>query len=184
MTSQDCPCNRPLCTLAWHDASAGLILPKWSWDTLVGLCWLLCTRGVRLLPHTGLSYTNRHTGQCSLSKWGFVKSSSLKKKKKILFIFREKGRRKEEKHQCVVAPHTPSLGTWPATQTFALDWESNQWSLVHILHSIHWATAARMLKAPFNHCQIVVESGMKIAGIWHFFLQLPRGCHLPEKSAL
>ena len=40
-----------------------------------------------------------------------------------LFIFRERGRegeREGEKHQCVVASHTPRNGTWPATQACAL----------------------------------------------------------------
>ena len=41
-----------------------------------------------------------------------------------LFIFREgKEGRKGEKHQCVVASHMPPplrLGTWPATQAYAL----------------------------------------------------------------
>ena len=42
--------------------------------------------------------------------------------KKILFIFRQRGRegeREGEKHQCVAAPHVPLLGTWPATQARA-----------------------------------------------------------------
>ena len=41
----------------------------------------------------------------------------------ILFIFRERGRKGEregEKHQCVVAPHTLPLQTWPPTQACAL----------------------------------------------------------------
>ena len=41
---------------------------------------------------------------------------------KYLFIFRERGREREregEKHQCVVAYHAPSMGTWPATQACA-----------------------------------------------------------------
>ena len=52
--------------------------------------------------------------------------SLLKKKKRFyLFIFRHRereGERQGEKHQCVVASHTPapSLGTRPATQTCAL----------------------------------------------------------------
>ena len=42
---------------------------------------------------------------------------------KILFIFRERGKegeREGEKHQCVVAPSRPLLGTWPTTQACAL----------------------------------------------------------------
>ena len=66
--------------------------------------------------------------------------------KNYLFIFRERGRegeREVEKHQCVVASHTPKLGTWPATQACALTgiepvtlWFASQ-------RSIHWATPAR-----------------------------------------
>ena len=44
--------------------------------------------------------------------------------KQILFIFRERGRegeREGEKHQCVVASHTPPEGTWPATQACVLN---------------------------------------------------------------
>ena len=39
-----------------------------------------------------------------------------------MFIFRERERERErgEKHQCVVAPHVPLLGTWPTTQACAL----------------------------------------------------------------
>ena len=40
-----------------------------------------------------------------------------------LLIFKERGRegeREGEKHQCVVASHAPSLGTWPTTQVCAL----------------------------------------------------------------
>ena len=36
------------------------------------------------------------------------------------------GERQGGKHQCVVASGVPLLGTWPATQACALDWESNQ----------------------------------------------------------
>ena len=45
-----------------------------------------------------------------------------------LFIFRKKGRegeREGEKHQCVVPLMCPPLGTHPATQACAPDWESN-----------------------------------------------------------
>ena len=45
---------------------------------------------------------------------------------KIVFIFRqEKGGREGEKHQCVVVPRVHPTGTWPTTQSHALDWESN-----------------------------------------------------------
>ena len=40
-----------------------------------------------------------------------------------LFIFRQRGRegeREGEKHQCMVASHTPLRGTWPTTQACAL----------------------------------------------------------------
>ena len=36
----------------------------------------------------------------------------------ILFLERGIGREKKEKHQCVVAPHTPLLGTWPPSQAY------------------------------------------------------------------
>ena len=45
-----------------------------------------------------------------------------------LFLERGEGREKEtEKHQCVVASHTPPLplGTWPANPGMCPDWESN-----------------------------------------------------------
>ena len=44
-------------------------------------------------------------------------------KKCVIYLFLEKGKGKEkegEKHRCVVVSHTPLLGTWPATQAFAL----------------------------------------------------------------
>ena len=44
-------------------------------------------------------------------------------KKKILFIYIERGREEEkegEKHQWVVASCVPLLGTWPTTQACAL----------------------------------------------------------------
>ena len=40
---------------------------------------------------------------------------------KMFFTFRERGRKGEgEKHQCMVASHSPLLGTWPPTQASAL----------------------------------------------------------------
>ena len=44
-------------------------------------------------------------------------------------MFRERGREKQrERNINVWLPLTcPLLGTWPATQARALDWESNQW---------------------------------------------------------
>ena len=50
--------------------------------------------------------------------------------KKILFIFRERGRERErdgEKHQCVVAFHTPPTGDLVHNPGMCPDWESNQW---------------------------------------------------------
>ena len=46
---------------------------------------------------------------------------------KILWIYfgEGKGGREGEKHQCLVASHTPLLGTWLTTQACALDWELN-----------------------------------------------------------
>ena len=45
----------------------------------------------------------------------------------LLYFLEWEGEGKRgEKHQCVVACHGPPLGTWPATQARALDWESNQ----------------------------------------------------------
>ena len=50
--------------------------------------------------------------------------------KKILFIiyfFREgKGGRKRQKHQCVVASHTPATGDLAHNPGMCPDWESNQ----------------------------------------------------------
>ena len=50
-----------------------------------------------------------------------------------LFIFREMGKEGEEgeKHQCVVASHTPPLGTWPATQACPLTGNQTGNPLVH-----------------------------------------------------
>ena len=54
-----------------------------------------------------------------------------------LFIFREigmEGKREGEKHQCVFAsyaPSTPQLGTWSASQTFALTGNQTSNLLVH-----------------------------------------------------
>ena len=48
-----------------------------------------------------------------------------------LFIFGERGRREGEKHQCIIASHSPPLGTQPMTQAFSVP------------HSIHRATPAR-----------------------------------------
>ena len=46
----------------------------------------------------------------------------------ICFLERGEGKEKErQRHISVWVPLTPSLlGTWPETQTCALDWESNQ----------------------------------------------------------
>ena len=49
--------------------------------------------------------------------------------KKILFIFRERGRegeRDKEKHQCVVASHTPPPGDLVPNPGMCTDWELNQ----------------------------------------------------------
>ena len=56
-------------------------------------------------------------------------------------IFREQGRegeREGEKHQCVVAPHVPHLGTWPATQACALtgNWTSDPLALRPVLNPL------------------------------------------------
>ena len=64
-------------------------------------------------------------------------------KRFYLFIFREgKGGRERgrETSICGCLSRTPPLGTWPATQACALDWELNQ---VTGQHSVHWATPAR-----------------------------------------
>ena len=48
--------------------------------------------------------------------------------KKVLFIYfqrEEKGRRKGEKHQCVVASHTPHTGDLTRNPGMCSDWESN-----------------------------------------------------------
>ena len=56
---------------------------------------------------------------------------------KILLIYfrqsRREGEREGEKHQCVVASHTPPLGTWPATQSCALTGNVTSDPLVHSL---------------------------------------------------
>ena len=74
------------------------------------------------------------------TSWYFWKNSHLMAYLLILFYFLKdfmyfskgrEGERQREKHQCVVASHTPLLGTWPATQAQALagNWTSNP--LVH-----------------------------------------------------
>ena len=53
----------------------------------------------------------------------------LKKKKSILFIFIERGRegeREGEKHQCVVASHTPPTGHLVCNPDMRPDWELNR----------------------------------------------------------
>ena len=48
---------------------------------------------------------------------------SLFFKRFYLFIFRQRGRKREReggKHQCVVSPHAPPTGDWPATQACVL----------------------------------------------------------------
>ena len=54
-------------------------------------------------------------------------------KKKIAYLFiLERGRegeREEEKHNVWLPPACPLLGTWPATQAYALDQEPNRWPL-------------------------------------------------------
>ena len=48
---------------------------------------------------------------------------------KILLVFRERGRegeREGEKHQCVVASHTPPTGDLAHNPGMCPDWESNQ----------------------------------------------------------
>ena len=50
-------------------------------------------------------------------------------KKFYLFIFRQRGRegeRKGEKHQCVVASHSPTTGDLVHNPSTCPDWESNQ----------------------------------------------------------
>ena len=49
--------------------------------------------------------------------------------KKILFIFRERGRegeREGEKHQCVVVSHAPSTGDLACNTGMCPDWELNR----------------------------------------------------------
>ena len=49
--------------------------------------------------------------------------------KKILFIFRERGREgvgEGDTHQCVVASHTPPTGDLAHNPGMSPDWESNQ----------------------------------------------------------
>ena len=55
-------------------------------------------------------------------------------KRFYLFIFRERrreGERKGEKHQCVVASHTPPTGDLARNPGACPDWESNQGPLTH-----------------------------------------------------
>ena len=50
-------------------------------------------------------------------------------KRFYLFIFGEKGRERQregEKHQCVVASHTPPIGDLPHNPGMCPDWESNR----------------------------------------------------------
>ena len=56
------------------------------------------------------------------------KVSFFKKKRFYLFIFRERGGEEEregEKHQCVVASHTPPTGDLAHNPGVCPDWESN-----------------------------------------------------------
>ena len=53
----------------------------------------------------------------------------LFKKRFYLFIFRERGRegeREGEKHQCVVASHTPHTGYLACSPGMCTNWELNQ----------------------------------------------------------
>ena len=55
-------------------------------------------------------------------------------KKDFIYLFLEKekeGKREGEKHQCVVAAHTPLLGTWPVTQACVLTRNQTGDPLVH-----------------------------------------------------
>ena len=58
----------------------------------------------------------------------------------VSYFFRERGRegeREGEKHQCLVASHMPSLGTWTETQACALTGNQTSDPLVCSPCSIH-----------------------------------------------
>ena len=59
---------------------------------------------------------------------GFEASISSLFLRFYLFIFRERGREEErgEKHQCLVASHTPPTGDLAHNPGMCPDWESNQ----------------------------------------------------------
>ena len=65
--------------------------------------------------------------------------------KMILFLFREgKGRRKGEKHQCVVTSRAPPTGDLAPIPGMCPHWELHQLSFSsQATGSIHWATPAR-----------------------------------------
>ena len=78
-----------------------------------------------------------------------IQYASFKKKKKILFLFRERGREKQgEKHRCTRyfdwSPLAcPQLGTWPASQACALTRNEPPTSWFTGPCSIHWAILSR-----------------------------------------
>ena len=80
--------------------------------------------------------------------WRTIVHSILKcPLKNYLFLERMEGREKEgEKHQCVVASHTPPTGNLACNPGMCPDWESRQQlfgSQAQAQCSIHWATPAR-----------------------------------------
>ena len=68
-------------------------------------------------------------GTATGENWDNCNRTTILKKKEnyflkdyiYLFLDKGEGREKEgEEHQCVVASHVPLLGTWPASQAYAL----------------------------------------------------------------
>ena len=62
--------------------------------------------------------------------WSLTCGIAFFKKRFYLFIFRGRGRegeREGEKHQCVVASHTPATGDLAHNPGMCPDWESNRW---------------------------------------------------------
>ena len=72
------------------------------------------------------------------SLWFFFKISFIYLLRFYLFIFRERGRegeREGEKHQCVVASHTPPTGDLVHNPGMCPDWELNWWPLGSQAHA-------------------------------------------------
>ena len=85
------------------------------------------------LPQNFISLTHSNDVKVDLRPFKEAPVSDLKMKKWLplfkkrfyLFIFRERGGREKEKHQCVVASHVPPTGGPVHNPGMSSDWESN-----------------------------------------------------------